>query len=149
MDLSHRQEWVSCPQTPPAWWAGRDRWILAVKRHRRWSSLTHHTAADVGWNFLAKDWHHWYWCGGGEPVGLVIATGVVAGSFVAIGKRHSGENREARTSLTYGERGDIQEVNSFLFVVYVCFYNESTMWITNLPRSWVWAFSCPSKYTKL
>lgn len=103
-DLSHREERVSRPQTPPARRACRDRGILAVKRHCRWNSLTHHTAADVGQDLLAKDRHHWYWCGGGEPVGFVITTRVVAGSFVAIGERHGGENREAGASLAYSER---------------------------------------------
>lgn len=34
-DLSHREERVSRPQTPPARRACRDRGILAVKRHCR------------------------------------------------------------------------------------------------------------------
>lgn len=104
IDFSHREERVSRPQTPPACRASGDRWILAVKRHCRGGSLTYHTAANVGYDFLAKDWHHGYWCGGGEPVRFVITTGVVASSFIAIGERHRGENLEARASLTYSER---------------------------------------------
>lgn len=34
-DLSHREERISRPQTPPTRWACRDRGILAVKRHCR------------------------------------------------------------------------------------------------------------------
>lgn len=73
--------------------------ILAVKSHRRGSCLTHHTAADVGSYFRAKERHHGYGSSGGEPVGFVIATRVVTGSFVAVRERHGGENREAGARL--------------------------------------------------
>lgn len=147
--FSHREERVSGPQTPPAWWARRDGRILAVKRHCRWGSLTHHTAANVGYDFLAKDRHHGYWCSGGEPVGFVITTGVIASGFVAIGERHSGENWEARTSLTYSERERRHTRTYLVMLIILVFDNESTIWRRHLPRSWVWAFSCPSKYTTL
>lgn len=75
--------------------------ILAVKRHCGRNCLAHHTAADVGDNLLAKEWHHGNGSGGGEPIGFVIATRVVTGGFVAVGERHGGENREAGASLTY------------------------------------------------
>lgn len=73
--------------------------ILAVKRHYGRSCLTNHTAADLEANFLAKDRHHGNGSGGGEPIGFVIATREVAGSIIAVGERHGGENREAGASL--------------------------------------------------
>lgn len=57
----------------------------------------------MGNDLLAEDWHHGYWRSGGEPVGFVITTGVMAGGFVAVGERHRGENREAGASLAYSE----------------------------------------------
>lgn len=94
-----QKERVARPQAPPARWACKDCVILAVKSHCRRTCLTHHTAADVGPNCLAKKWYHGYGSGGGEPIGFVVATGVVTGSFVAVGERHGGENREAGASL--------------------------------------------------
>lgn len=101
---THQEEGVSRPQAPPARWACWDFMILAVKCHCRRNCLTHHTAADVGANLLAKKWHHGYGSGGGEPIGFVVTTREVTGSFVAVGKRHCGENREAGASLAYRQR---------------------------------------------
>ena len=78
--------------------------ILAVKSHCRRNCLAHNTAADVGANLLAKQRHHGYGSSGGEPIGFVVATGVVTGSFVTVRERHGGENREAGASLAYRER---------------------------------------------
>lgn len=94
-----QEERVPRPQTPPARWACRDRVILAVKSYCGQNSLTHHTAADVGANLLAKEWHHGYGSGGGEPIRFVVATREVTGSFVAVGERHGGKNLEAGASL--------------------------------------------------
>lgn len=94
-----QEERVPRPQTPPSRWAWRDCLILAVESHCRRNCLTHHTAADVGANLLAKEWHHGYGSSGGEPIGFVIATRVVTGGFVAVGERHGGKNTEARASL--------------------------------------------------
>lgn len=100
-DHAHQKERVSHPQTPPARWACRDHVILAVKRHCGRDQLANYTAADVRANLPAKEGHHWYWSVGGEPKGFVIATREVTGSFIAVGERHGGENREAGASLAY------------------------------------------------
>lgn len=55
----------------------------------------------MGANLLAEEGHHGYGSGGGEPIGFVVATGVVAASFVAVGERHGGENTETGASLAY------------------------------------------------
>lgn len=81
--------------------------ILAVKCHCRRDCLANYTAADVGANLPAKQWHHGYGSGGGEPIGFVVATREVTGGFVAVGERHGGENGEAGASLAY--RGNERE----------------------------------------
>lgn len=74
-----------------------------MKSHHGCNCLTNNAAADVGADLLAEEWHHRYWGSGGEPIGLVIATGEVAGGFVAVGERHGGEDTEAGASLAYRE----------------------------------------------
>lgn len=75
--------------------------ILAVESHYRCDRLADNAAADVGADLLADEWHHGYRSGGGEPIGLVVATGEVAGGFVAVRERHGGENTEAGAGLAY------------------------------------------------
>lgn len=62
--------------------------ILAMEHNCRGNCLANNAAADVGANFLAKNWHHRNWSGGGEPVRFIVAAGKVTGSFVAVGERH-------------------------------------------------------------
>lgn len=58
--------------------------------------LTHRAAADVLRDLATVHRHHGDGSSGGEPVGLVIAAGVVAHFVdVAVNKRHGAEARQA------------------------------------------------------
>lgn len=70
--------------------------ILAVDSNGHGRSLTHRTAADVGFDFLLSYGHHGQWGRGGEPVGLVVAAGVVADvTRIAVQEGHGAEACQA------------------------------------------------------
>lgn len=95
-----QEEGVARPQAPPPGGAGGDGLVLAVEGSHGRAGLTHHTAADVGDDLRAEERHHGYGGGGGQPAGLVVAAGIVAGGAVAVGERHGGEDAQAGAGLT-------------------------------------------------
>lgn len=93
---TYHEEGVADPQAPPPGWAVGYRDILAVDGNGHGWCLTHGAAADVGLDFLLSHGHHGQRGSGGEPVGLVVAAGVVADvPGIAIQKRHSAEACQA------------------------------------------------------
>lgn len=89
---TYHEEGISNPQAPPPSWAVGYRDILAVDSNGHSWGLTHRAAADVGLDFFLSHRHHGQWGSGGEPVGFVIAAGVVADvTRIAVQKRHSAE----------------------------------------------------------
>ena len=80
-----------------ALWGGG---VLAVHGNRGRRRLTHHTAADVRSDVTALKGHAGHGGGGGQPVGLVVAAGVVTGAHVAVGEGHGGEETHTRARLT-------------------------------------------------
>lgn len=106
---SHHEEGVSDPEAAPARGAGRDGDVLAVHRDGQRGHLAHRAAADVLRDLVARHRHHGDGRAGGEPVGLVIAAGVVADLIdVAVDERHGAEARQAGAGKTWrGERQGI------------------------------------------
>lgn len=69
---------------------------MAVDSYGYGWSLAHGAAADVGLDFLLGHRHHGQRGRGGEPVGLVIAAGVVADvPRIAVQERHGAESSQA------------------------------------------------------
>lgn len=69
---------------------------MAVDRYGDGRGLTHRAAADVGPDVLLGHGHHGQRGGGGEPVGLVVAAGVVADvAGVAVEEGHGAEPGQA------------------------------------------------------
>lgn len=70
-----------------------------------WSwSFTHHTAADVLVELSTFYGHHGQRIIGAQPVGFVIATGVVTGSRVTVGEGHGAENLQTLACPKHLER---------------------------------------------
>lgn len=61
--------------------------------------ITHNTSTDISANLILCNWHHWDGSVGGEPVGAVIAGGIVA-DIVDVAKHewHSAETSKTRAS---------------------------------------------------
>lgn len=93
---TYHEEGIPDPQTPPPIWAAGYRDVLAVDGNGHGRGLAHSAAADVRLDFILSHRHHGQWGSGGEPVGLVVAAGIVADvSRVAVQKRHGAEARQA------------------------------------------------------
>lgn len=93
---TYHEEGVADPQAPPPGGAVGYRDVLAVDSNGHGWRLTHRAAADVGLDFFLSHGHHGQRGRGGEPVGLVVAAGVVADvPGVTVQKRHSAEARQA------------------------------------------------------
>ena len=105
---TYHEERISNPQTPPSSWAVGDGDILTVYRYGDGWGLTHGTAADVGLDFVLGHRHHGQRGRGGEPVGLVIAAGVVAHiTRVAVQKGHGAEPSQAGARQPCGKRSQL------------------------------------------
>lgn len=89
--LTHHEEGVSHPQTPPVGGTEGVAVFLAVNCHSRGGGLTHYAAADVLLDVLAHHRHHGHCRCGGQPVGLVIAADVVTHAHFTVGERHGAE----------------------------------------------------------
>ena len=102
----HHQEGVAVPQRPPV--VGARGWVgvLAVDGDRRGVGLAHHTAADQRADLHALHGHRGHGRVGGEPVGLVVAAGVIAGGHVAVGEGHGAEDTHAGASLACEKAGE-------------------------------------------
>lgn len=75
---SHHKEGIANPETSPSDWALWDSYILTVYGDgHRWC-FTHGTTADVWFYLSLLHRHHGNWCSGGQPIGFVIAAGIVA-----------------------------------------------------------------------
>lgn len=60
----------------------------------RWS-FTHRAAADVWFYFGLLHGHHGNWCGGRQPIGFVIAAGIIAHvSRIAVQEGHGVKSGE-------------------------------------------------------
>lgn len=69
---------------------------MAVDGNGHGRSLAHRAAADVGLDFLFSHGHHGQRGRGGQPVGLVIAAGIVADvPGIAVQERHGAEACQA------------------------------------------------------
>ena len=93
--MAHHEEGVPDPEAAPARGALRDADVLAVDGdgHRR--RLTHGAAADVLGDLPVLHRHHGKGRGRRQPVGLVVAAGVVAHiSGVAVQEGHGAEARQ-------------------------------------------------------
>lgn len=89
---TYHEEGVADPQAPPTGGAVGYRDVLTVDGNGHGWCLTHRAAADVGLDFFLSHGHHGQRGSGGEPVGLVVAAGVVADvPGIAVQKRHSAE----------------------------------------------------------
>lgn len=93
------EEGVPDPEASPAQWALRDGNVLAVHSNGLRGRLTHRAAADVLRDLGLADRHHGDGGGGGEPVGFIIAPGVVAHFVdVAVDEGHGAEAGQAGAS---------------------------------------------------
>lgn len=93
---TYHEERISDPQTAPPSGAVGYSDVLAVHGNGHGRSLAHGAAANVGLDFLLGHGHHGQRGRGGEPVGLVIAAGIVADvPRIAVQERHCAEARQA------------------------------------------------------
>lgn len=103
--LSYHQKRVSYPKAPPVWGAGRNGLVLAVQGHCLRGGLAHGTPADVGLDLLLGQRRRGQRRGAGQPVGLVIAAGVVTHLVdVAVGKWHGAKHRQAGSCQTWKQQ---------------------------------------------
>lgn len=94
--LSYHQKRVSYPKAPPVGWAGGNGLVLAVQCHGLRGGLAHSASADVGLDLLLGQRRRGQRGRAGQPVGLVIAAGVVTHLVdVAVGKGHGTKHRQA------------------------------------------------------
>ena len=101
----HHEEGVPNPQTAPAQGALWDGDVLAVHSNGLRGCLTHRAAADVLGDLCLADGHHRDGGGGGEPVGLIIPSGIVAHFVdVAVDEWHGAEAGQAGASKPWKER---------------------------------------------
>ena len=97
LSLTHHGEAVTDPQTGPSARAGRDLQRLAVYGDNVGWHVTHDAPRDKRHNVPLSHRHHRYWRVGGQPIGSVVAAGVVADVVeVAEEERHRAEPRQAR-----------------------------------------------------
>ena len=105
---THHEEGVANPQAAPAHRALWDGDVLAVHGDGDGRSFAHRAAADVGFDITFLHGHHGKGRGGGQPIGFVVAAGVVADvSGVAVQEGHGVETREAGARQTWD-----QQINS-------------------------------------
>lgn len=96
---THHCKTVADPHAVPAPWAGWDLKRLTVNRNDVGGNVAHHAARYVGHKVTLAHRHHGNGGVGGEPVGLVVSTGVVADVVhVAEEEGHGAEARQARPS---------------------------------------------------
>ena len=101
----HHEEGVPNPQTAPAQGALWDGDVLAMHSNGLRGRLTHRAAADVLGDLCLADRHHRDGGSGGEPVGLIIPSGIVAHFIdVAIDEWHGAEAGQAGASKPWKER---------------------------------------------
>ena len=99
--VAYHSETVPCPETPPPSWTLWNLLWLAVNRKGLSGSLTHSATTDIWVNLLVHQGHHGKGLVGGQPVGAVIAAGVVADVVeVAEEEGHGAETLQARASVT-------------------------------------------------
>lgn len=101
----YHKEGVPDPEAAPAQWTLRDGDVLAVHSNSLRGCLTHRAAADVLWNLGLADGHHRNGSSGGEPVGFIIAPGIVAHFVdVAVDEWHGAEAGQAGASKPWKEK---------------------------------------------
>lgn len=93
---TYHEEGISNPETPPSSWAVGDGDILTVDCNGDGWGLAHGTAANVGLDVILGHRHHGQRGSGGQPVGLVVAAGIVAHiTRVAVQEGHGAEPSQA------------------------------------------------------
>lgn len=101
----YHEEGVPNPEAAPAQGALRDGDVLAVHSNGLRGCLTHRAAADVLGNLGLADGHHGDRGSSGEPVGFIIAPGIVAHLVdVAVDEGHGAEARQTGASKAWKER---------------------------------------------
>lgn len=101
----HHEEGVPNPQTAPAQGALWDGDVLAVHSNGLRGRLTHRAAADVLGDLCLADRHHRDRGSGGEPVGLVVPSGIVAHFIhITVDEWHGAEAGQAGASKPWKER---------------------------------------------
>ena len=101
MQKTYQYEGVANPKAAPAHRALWDGDVLAVDSDGDRRRFAHCTAADIRLDPLLLHRHHGQRCGGGQPIGFVIAAGVIAYvSRVTVQEGHGVEPRQAGASQT-------------------------------------------------
>lgn len=101
----YHEEGVADPEAAPAQRALWDGDVLAVHSNGLRGCLTHRAAADVLGNLGLPHRHHGNGGSRGEPVGFIIASGVVAHFIdVAVDEWHGAESGQAGASKPWEEK---------------------------------------------